>query len=233
MNLLIKHFKALTHLLYPHICIGCGSDILSTQNVICINCFNELPHTGFARHASNPMEKIFWGRIPVTAAMSELWFSKASLTQNLIHEFKYKGNKEVGKFLGRMMGKSLKESNRFNDIDLLIPLPLFEKKEKKRGYNQSLILCEGIKEIMDVPLMIGNVQRKIATSTQTRKGRKERWENVSDSFNISNPEDLAGKRILLVDDVITTGATLEACGAELLKIKSTQLYIASLALATH
>ena len=169
--------------------------------------------------------------LPATQAI--LWFSKASLTQNLIHEFKYKGNKEVGKFLGRMMGKSLKESNRFNDIDLLIPLPLFEKKEKKRGYNQSLILCEGIKEIMDVPLMIGNVQRKIATSTQTRKGRKERWENVSDSFNISNPEDLAGKRILLVDDVITTGATLEACGAELLKIKSTQLYIASLALATH
>ena len=233
MNLLVKYFKAIIHLLYPHICIGCGTDVLSDQNVICIKCFNELPHTGFASQPNNPVEKIFWGRIPVAAAMSELWFSKESLTQNLIHDFKYKGNKEVGKYLGRMMGKSLIESNRFNDIDLLIPLPLYDKKEKKRGYNQSLILCEGIKEIMDVPLMIGNVQRKIATSTQTRKGRKERWENVSDSFKISNPEDLAGKKILLVDDVITTGATLEACGAELLQTKSTQLYIASLALATH
>ena len=233
MNLLVKYFKAIIHLLYPHICIGCGTDVLSDQNVICIKCFNELPHTGFARQPNNPVEKIFWGRIPVAAAMSELWFSKESLTQNLIHDFKYKGNKEVGKYLGRMMGKSLIESNRFNDIDLLIPLPLYDKKEKKRGYNQALILCEGIKEIIGVPIMIGNVQRKIATSTQTRKGRKERWENVSDSFKISNPEDLAGKKILLVDDVITTGATLEACGAELLQTKSTKLYIASLALATH
>ena len=233
MNLLIKNFRALTHLLYPHICIGCGTDILSAQNVICIKCFNELPHTGFARHANNPVEEIFWGRIPVVAAMSELWFSKVSLTQNLIHEFKYKGNKEVGKFLGRIMGKSLTESNRFNEIDFLVPLPLFEKKEKKRGYNQSAILCEGIKEILNVPINVGNVQRRIATATQTRKGRKERWENVSESFKVNNPEELAGKKILLVDDVITTGATLEACGAEILKINNTELYIASMALAGH
>ncbi len=233
MKLLTNYFRALSHLLYPHICIGCGTDTISAQNVICINCFNELPHTRFAAERNNPVEKIFWGRIPVAAAMSELWFSKVSLTQNLIHEFKYKGNKEVGKFLGRIMGKSLLESNRFNDIELLIPLPLYEKKEKKRGFNQSLILCEGINEIMKVPINIGNVKRRIATSTQTRKGRKERWENVSDSFKISNPEELAGKRILLVDDVITTGATLEACGAAILRINNTQLYIASLSLASH
>ena len=233
MNIWAKNFNAITHLLYPHLCVGCGSDLLTAQNVVCIKCFNEMPHTGFAKQPGNPVEKIFWGRIPVLAAMSELWFSKASLTQNLIHDFKYKGNKEVGKYLGRMMGKSLLGSNRFDDIDLLIPLPLHEKKKKKRGYNQSEILCEGIKEIKNIPIMTGNVQRVVATSTQTRKGRKDRWQNVVDTFKICSPHEIAGRKILLVDDVITTGATLEACGAELLKINNTQLYIGSLALASH
>ncbi len=220
------------HFFYPHNCIGCGSDTIENENFLCIECINNLPHTGFALHANNPVEKIFWGRIAITAAMSEFYFSKASIIQNLIHEFKYRGNKKVGMYLGNMMGKSLLNSNRFKNIDVLIPLPLFFQKEYARGYNQSAILCAGINEIMNIPMITKNVIRTIHTETQTKKGRIQRWENVEKSFSVLDPESLKGKHILLVDDVITTGATLEACGAEILKIDDVQLSIATLAMAT-
>ena len=222
----------LVHFFYPHNCIGCGSDIIENENFLCIECINSLPHTGFAIHANNPVEKIFWGRIAVTAGMSEFYFSKASIIQNLIHEFKYRGNRKIGMYLGNIMGKSLLNSNRFKNIDVLIPLPLFSQKEYKRGYNQSAILCEGINEIINTPLITKNVIRTLHTETQTKKGRIQRWENVEKSFCVLQPETLEGKNILLVDDVITTGATLEACGSEILKIKDARLSIATLAMAT-
>lgn len=222
----------LFHLFYPHHCIGCGSDVIEYENFLCLECIHALPHTHFALHANNPVEKDFWGRIPVAAAMSELYFSKGSIVQNLIHELKYKNNKKVGIYLGNLMGKSLLHSNRFRNIDVLIPLPLYKKKEKRRGYNQSDILCNGICEIINRPLMKNNVIRKIFTETQTRKHRTERWENVEKTFHVTDPKLLEGKHILLVDDVITTGATLESCGAEILKVKNTILSIATLAIAT-
>jgi ComF family protein len=222
----------LLHFFYPHNCLGCGSDIVEKENFLCLECINNLPHTAFAWHANNPVEKIFWGRIPVTAGMSEFYFSKDSIIQNLIHEFKYRGNRKVGLYLGNMIGKSLLNSNRFSHIDALVPLPLFAQREFKRGYNQSSILCAGINEIMNIPLITKNVTRIIHTETQTKKSRIERWENVERSFSVLDPGSLQGKHILLVDDVITTGATLEACGAEILKIEDTGLSIATLAIAT-
>lgn len=222
----------LFHLLYPHNCIGCGSDVIRYENFLCLECINDLPYTHFEMHAGNPVEKIFWGRIPVAAAMSEFYFSKASMVQNFIHELKYKGNKEAAHYFGNLMGKSLLSSNRFH-IDVLVPLPLFEKKEKMRGYNQAEIICNGISEILDNPVIRKNVIRKVPTETQTKKHRTERWENVENTFLVQNANQLEGKNILLVDDVITTGATLEACGAEILKVKNTKLHIASLALATR
>lgn len=137
----------------------------------------------------------------------------------------------MGLALGKMMGKSLLDSNRFLNIDALVPLPLFTQKEFKRGFNQSTILCAGIKEIMNIPVLTKNVIRIVPTETQTKKGRIQRWENVEKSFSVLDPEDLKGKHILLVDDVITTGATLEACGAEILKEEGVQLSIATLAIA--
>jgi ComF family protein len=192
-----------------------------------------LPHTGFAFHSNNPVEKIFWGRIPLAAAMSEFYFSKDSIIQNLIHEFKYRGDKQVGLYLGNTIGKSLLNSNRFSDIDVLIPLPLFSQKEFKRGFNQSSILCTGINEIMNIPVITKNVIRTVHTETQTKKGRIERWENVEKTFSVSEPAMLKGKHILLVDDVITTGATIEACGTEILKVEGVKLSVASLAMATR
>lgn len=216
------------HLFFPHNCIGCGSDVISKENFLCLECINDLPHTNFAMHANNPVEKKFWGRVPLSSAMSEFYFSKASIIQNIIHEFKYKGNRKVGHYLGKLIGKSLLNSNRFN-IDAIIPIPLFEKKEKQRGYNQAAILCEGISEIMNVPLIKKNVIRIVHTDSQTKKHRAERWKNVESSFSIAKPQHLEGKHILLVDDVITTGSTLEACALEILKVDNVRLSLATLA----
>ena len=221
----------LVHFFYPHNCIGCGSDIIEKENFLCLECINDLPHTGFATYANNPVEKIFWGRIPVTFGMSEFYFSKDSIIQNCIHEFKYRGNKNLGLYLGKIIGKTMLNSNRFSNIDFLIPLPLFTEKEFKRGFNQSSILCSGIKEVMNIPVITKNVIRRIHTETQTKKGRIQRWENVEKSFSVIEPEMLKGKHILLVDDVITTGATIEACGREFLKIEGVQLSVASLAIS--
>ena len=221
----------LVHFFYPHNCIGCGSDIIEKENFLCLECINDLPHTGFATHANNPVEKIFWGRIPVTFGMSEFYFSKDSIIQNCIHEFKYRGNKKLGLYLGKIIGKTMLNSNRFSNIDFLIPLPLFNEKEFKRGFNQSSILCSGIKEVMNIPVITKNVIRRIHTETQTKKGRIQRWENVEKSFSVIEPEMLKGKHILLVDDVITTGATIEACGREILKTEGIQLSVASLAIS--
>ena len=222
----------LFHLFYPHNCIGCGSDVIQNENFLCLECINNLPHTNFATHANNPVEKKFWGRIALTSAMSGFYFSKGSMVQNMIHEFKYRGNKKAGHYFGNMMGKNLLNSERFDDIDVIIPLPLFERKEKMRGFNQAEILCNGIAEIINKPVIKQNVVRKVFTETQTKKHRIERWKNVEGIFYVTDPQSLEGKNILLVDDVITTGATIDACGTEILKIKNVTLSVASLAFAT-
>ncbi|MEO8764755.1 MAG: phosphoribosyltransferase family protein [Ginsengibacter sp.] len=232
MKLSTHIVSPLLHFFYPHNCLGCGSDIIEAGKFLCLDCINNLPHTGFAMHAGNPVEKSFWGRIPVNAAMSEFYFSKDSIIQNLIHEFKYRGNRKVGLYLGNLVGRSLLNNDRFAGIDALVPLPLFSKKEFKRGYNQAAVLCEGINEITGIPLITKNVIRIVHTETQTKKSRIRRWENVEKSFAVLDEPGLRGKHILLVDDVITTGATLEACGAEILKIEAVQLSIAALAIAT-
>ena len=220
------------HLFYPHVCTGCGSDLVEEDNLLCLKCMNDLPHTNFAMHAGNPVEKIFWGRLALTSAMSEFYFTKGTMIQTLIHEFKYKGNKDVGMYLGAMMGSSLLNNNRFTKIDTLVPLPLFADKEFKRGYNQATILCNGMSEVMGIPVIKNNVVRKRFTETQTKKHRPERWENVEGSFEVNNPQQIKNKHILLVDDVVTTGATLEACGGEILKVDGVQLSIATLAYAS-
>lgn len=221
----------LRHLFYPHTCAGCGSDILPDDNLLCAKCFLNLPVTLYAQYQHNPIEKIFWGRIPVRAAHAEFYFAKDSLIQQLIHQLKYKGNKDIGVFLGELTGQTLLNSKRFDNIDGLIPLPMFPDKERKRGYNQAAVICNGMSAVMNVPVLNNVLIRRRFTETQTKKHRAERWENVADSFAVTNQNLLAGKHLLLVDDVITTGATLEAGGHFLLKIPGVQLSIAALAAA--
>lgn len=164
----------------------------------------------------------------VTAATAQYYFTKESMMQHLVHQFKYRGNKELCFYLGTMMGQQLAQSNRFNRIDALIPLPLYPSRERKRGYNQAAVLCEGISSVLQIPVWQHIIIRNHHTDTQTQKNRIERWQNIVGSFTLINEADIEGKHLLLVDDVITTGATLEACGAELLKPGNVQVSVGAL-----
>ena len=165
------------------------------------------------------------------AAGSAFYFNKHTKRQRLIHLLKYNGRTDVGWQLGRLMALQLSAADRFRNIDLLLPLPLFPDKEKKRGYNQATILCQGMAEIMNVPINTNCIIRKRATETQTKKGRGDRWQNVAESFEVQNQSVLENKNILLVDDVITTGATLDACGQALRTIPGIGLSLFTLAYA--
>lgn len=225
-------FSAVTHLFYPHLCTGCSNEMADRHNLLCLRCINDLPHTNYELHANNPVEKIFWGRLPIEAAHSEFYFEKETLIQQLIHQLKYAQNKDIGFYLGEIMGDRLLCSGRFTNIDALIPLPLYPDKERKRGYNQAAIISNGISSVMQVPVIYNNVVRQRFTETQTRKHRRERWDNVAGSFAIKNAGTLRGRHLLLVDDVITTGATLEACGSTLLQLPGIKLSLATLAMAS-
>lgn len=222
-------FKNIVHLLYPGICAGCGSDLLSGNNLICAECMNEMPLTGFYMHQSNPVEKIFRGRIPVVTASAYAYFSKDSVVQNLLHSLKYASNKEAGIYMGRMIGRQLKLCEWNNDLHALIPLPLHSRKQKKRGYNQAEMICEGMSSEMNVPVLNDVIARRKNTETQTHKTRMERWNNIESKFELKKATGIMNKHILLVDDVITTGATLESCGSELLKAEGLRLSIAAFA----
>lgn len=220
------------HLFFPHICAGCGTDRLNNETVLCMRCLHALPETNFELRPNNPVEKIFWGRLPLKAASAQYYFTKESLVQRLMHRFKYKNDKETGLQLGRLMGEQLKVSGRFN-ADALVPLPLFPVKEKRRGYNQARVLCQGMAERMKIPVLDKVISRPQHTETQTRKGRIERWKNVEGKFVLRHPDVVRDKHILLVDDVITTGATLEACGNEFLKAENILLSVATLCIASR
>lgn len=225
--------ESLLQLVFPHVCDGCGSDLLNESSQLCLRCLQALPETNFEKHAGNPVEKYFWGRLSLESATAQYYFTKESLMQRLMHQFKYRGNKDLGLQLGRLMGISLRDSSRFDNVDALVPLPLFPFKEKKRGYNQATVLCEGISEIIPLPVLNNVITRPQHTDTQTKKGRIERWKNIEGKFELINPSSIQNKHILLVDDVVTTGATLEACGSKLLKAENVRLSIATLCRSSH
>jgi ComF family protein len=227
---LVKNWvNGLMQLFFPHTCAACGSDVLNEETALCMQCLHQLPVTNFNQHANNPVEKIFWGKLSITAATSYCHFTKQSLIQNILHQAKYKNNQQAAIFMGNLLGTSLIQSNRFNTIDAIVPLPLFAARLKKRGYNQATLISKGIAEQTGKPIIETAVTRLSATETQTHKNRVERWQNMQGRFMVTNAAVLENKHILLVDDVVTTGATLEACGQELLTIKGTQLSIATIA----
>jgi ComF family protein len=197
-----------------------------------MQCIAVMPETNFHAYANNPVEKIFWGRLPLVSATAQYYFTKESLMQHLMHELKYRGNKELGLQMGRLVGNDLQQTHRFCHVDALIPLPLFPGKEKRRGYNQATILCEGIAQVLNVDVLRNVVVRTEHTETQTKKGRTERWQNMEGKFELVNAQKIENKHVLLVDDVITTGATLEACGHELAAAKNAKLSIATLCYAS-
>jgi len=174
---------------------------------------------------------LFAGRVPIFRATAFYSFHKGGIVQHLIHQLKYKGKMEIGTYLGHLFGIALMESADFQSIDLILPVPLHPHKKQKRGYNQSEIICNGIVEGMKKQYDYNLLVRTVDTQTQTQKSRYNRWENVSQIFKVIQPEILTGKHILLVDDVVTTGATLEAAAQMLLEIPNTKVSIACLAYA--
>ncbi len=224
-----KYLNNFLHLFYPHNCEGCGTDILYDDHFLCARCMHYLPNTGFFASSDNPVEKLFYGRLPVTHAGAAYYFTKDSLLQHLLIQLKYKGNKEAGYFLGRMMGYALEKTEKYKQVDLLVPLPLHIKKEQIRGYNQAALICEGISEVCKIPVVKEAVGRVHFTKTQTHESRLARWQNMEGVFAVTDSQILQHKHILLIDDVITTGATLEACGSAILKTEGVQLSIAAAA----
>jgi ComF family protein len=220
------------HLAFPHICEGCGSDIVEEDHYLCIQCLSKLPETHFERYPDNPAEKIFWGRLPITAAASKYYFTKGAVLQHLLHQFKYRGQQRLGFYLGQLMGSMFINNPRFQHVTALVPLPLFSEKERQRGYNQALILCEGISYVWQRPIIKDAVIRATATESQTRRTRVERWQNMENRFELKNAAAFTNQHLLLVDDVVTTGATLESCGRAILEVENTQLSIATLCIST-
>lgn len=227
LNLLTDFFS----ILFPDLCAACGNSLWKYESVVCTKCDFHLPRTGFHLDAENPVTDIFAGRIRPSFATSFLYFNKGSHVQKLVHQLKYKGRKDVGFWLGRQAGNDFKTSLYLMDTDVLVPVPLHPKKQMQRGYNQSEEFAKGICDRFGVPVSINNLVRIKQTETQTRKSRFSRWENVNSIFRINDASLFENKHILLVDDVITTGSTIEACFRELEKIPGARISVASIAAA--
>jgi ComF family protein len=232
MQLLKDIRDSLLHLAFPHLCEGCGSDQLEQEGMLCLHCLSSLPETNFHLYRTNPVENIFRGRLPISYATAQYYFTHESMMQHVMHQVKYHGNRELGLYLGRLMGHALMASDHLREVDILIPLPLHISKERNRGFNQAAILCEGITEVLARPIIKDAVIRSSNTESQTKKSRIERWQNMEGMFELVNPEFIEGKHVLLVDDVITTGATLESCGKAILKANNVQLSIAALCISS-
>ena len=230
MRLITQYFKDFFNLFFPDLCVVCNKHLLNQEELICTKCLYNLPKTNFHNQIDNPVSQLFWGRTKIKYATGLFFFNKGSKYQSMMHQFKYHGNKEIGFVLGKYFGSQIKESM-FNEIDVILPVPLHKTKLKKRGYNQSEWLGKGLSVSMNKPLDIKSLIRKIATETQTRKTRYDRWKNVENIFEISEPKKLEGKHVLIVDDVVTTGSTLEACINTVLEVKNTKVSIATLAVA--
>lgn len=230
MNLIARYINDFFNLFFPDLCIVCNSHLVSQEELICTKCLYNLPKTNYHNQIDNPVSQLFWGRTKIEYATAYFTFSKGSIYQDMMHKFKYHGNKEIGFVLGKSLGNQLRNSV-FNEIDVIIPVPLHKSKLKKRGYNQSEWIAKGLSETMLKPFDVKSCIRSVATTTQTRKSRFERWKNVENIFMITNEKALIGKHILLVDDVVTTGSTLEACTNVLLEVKNTKISIAALAVA--
>ncbi len=231
MKKLPLYINDLLELFYPELCVTCGDRLLSHEKYVCLNCWHDLPKTNFHLERNNKVAQLFWGRVQVDHTTSFFSYRKGSRYQKLIHFIKYKGLKELGFEAGRKFGLELNMSDTFSSVDLVVPVPLHPKKQKQRGYNQSEWIAKGMAEAMQKELSPDNLIRKIFTSTQTRKNRFERWQNVEGIFEIARPDEFTGKHILLIDDVVTTGSTLEACAYQLLKVENAKVSIATLAFA--
>lgn len=226
----ISYIKAFGRLFYPVTCGGCGQPLVDNEQHICTLCQISLPQTQFHSLKENPLENLFKLRMRVDFISSFLFYDKGLKTQHILHEIKYNGNKHLATYLGELYGYDLKTT--MNPLpDYIIPVPLHKRKQKERGYNQSEFWGLGLSKSLGIPMLNQHLIRTQYANSQTKKSRTDRIKNVQTAFKTMRPEDLKRKNILLVDDVITTGATLEACGHMLWQADIKSLQIATIAYA--
>jgi ComF family protein len=231
MNALGRYLADFASLIFPELCAACHGSLVAGEDLICTHCLYNLPLTNFHQQPDNIVAQQFWGKLPVRGAYALYFFNKGGKVQRMMHHFKYNGQQRIGNILGAIAGKQLAESDVFNTADYIIPVPLHKKRLNERGYNQSACFAEGLAEKLKAKVELDNLIRRVATQTQTHKSRFARFENMQEVFALAYPERLENKHILLVDDTVTTGATLEACGMELLKVPGLTLSIATMAYA--
>lgn len=217
------------YLFFPNYCRACEESLVKNEKIICTRCMLDLPKSNYHREKENPFFHKFSGRIPVKFVMTLFKFVKSGKVQHLLHALKYKNQPEIGVQLGRVYGADLVLDEYKDQFDIIVPVPLHPSKRRKRGYNQSEEFGKGLSEVLEIPCTEKFLKRVKATTTQTKKSKLNRWENVSEVFEVEQKEELKGKRILLVDDVVTTGATLEACGQKLLEAGCSDVSIACIA----
>jgi ComF family protein len=204
---------------------------MRNENLICTECYVIIPRTNYHKDLNNPVAQLFWGRCMIEKAAAFSYYNKGSRIRKLIHNLKYRGIKEIGYELGKIYGIALKSSGFTDDIDLIIPVPLHPSKKKARGFNQSESISMGISDAASIPMDLRSLARISVSATQTKKSRYDRWTNVEGIFKVVDPESIADKHVLLVDDVITTGSTIEACTNELLKVDGVKVSVVALAFA--
>jgi ComF family protein len=216
-------------LFFPNYCFGCSDGLVHGEEILCTQCIAELPRLDYFQLTDNPITDRFVGRLSIKHGWALLKFQKSGIVQNLLHELKYNNHPEVGVKLGKILANSLLQHSVGSDIDLIIPVPLHKNRLRVRGYNQSAMIAIGVSEVLGIPFDDTAMIRLSATKTQTKKSKVDRWENVSQVFQVAKSDVVSGKRIVLVDDVITTGATIEACAQKLLSAGAAEISVACLA----
>ena len=217
-------------LFFPKYCSSCNRNLMHFEKAVCMHCLTHLPRLQMHDELDNAVEKLFWGRIHLESATAFLSMPRNGISHRLIHRLKYHGDQEVGERLGALFAHELLASERMKGIDVIVPVPLHPKKLHVRGYNQCDCIARGMAETLGADISLNNLTRTHFSASQTRRGRISRWSNVKDIFWVREPEKFENKRILLIDDVITTGATIEACATALHKINGVQLSVGALAI---
>ncbi|MDR5589129.1 ComF family protein [Christiangramia sp. SM2212] len=223
-------FHDFVNLLYPSVCHICEAELLKNEELICTSCLHDLPVTSYHLDNENPVKKVFYGRIKIEKATALLHFRKKAGVQHLIHDLKYRGYREIGSYLGKWLGAELSETEWKNIIDVVITVPLHPSRLKQRGYNQVEDFGKEIARSLNAEYLDDVLLKQSSTQTQTLKDRLSRWGKLEETLSVQNLDKISGKHILIVDDLVTTGSTLEACSHKLMEAADVKISIATMAI---